>query len=137
MQTRHTGVRNVGGPPQELIEVAAPDRRTGRPSAHERIGGFLDLSVQVLPDSRHHDRRQRDSSTTSLRLRRTEDQPSTPLLMNAWRIRADPPGGGSDLLQVCAGVAGLVAVRFAIVHGADAHGSAVLTVLGIGSVLMS
>lgn len=51
----------------------------------------------------------------------------------------DPTRSGADVLLLCAGVASLVAVGFVIARGADAQGFAklVLTVLGIGSVLVS
>ena len=51
----------------------------------------------------------------------------------------DPTRPGADVLLLFAGVASLVAVGFVIVHGANAQGlgKVVLTVLGIGSVVVS
>jgi hypothetical protein len=63
-------------PAHELVEVAAPDRRSGRASEHKRIG-FLARILRQVTAQRWNDRlRQRHNAATGSRLRRTEDEPA-------------------------------------------------------------
>ena len=73
-QPRYAQRRNRGEPVDELVEVAAPDWRTGGAGEHKRIRCGVNQLVQVRFDSFQDEPGERDCSPTRPRLRRTKHQ---------------------------------------------------------------